>query len=416
MSTSDAGRFAAVVLLAVAAAVGLYQAGNAKTAPAGPTLSPTIPGDADVANGKTTAAYDDFSWRTFVALNWPADGKGQIGKGGDGVPRWEGLKQDVALLVGDGETPAPWKDPTPVPAICKGAPAAGTPVLSATSKAAPLATARMPQNGPLIDQNGAYTRYEILVNQPMYDFIRDNKLYSKAGQQGFDRGTDIDFPVGAIMLKAAWKILGKGDDPGRFHTAYAYIYNAGPSPTCAVQQVGLVGLHVSRKTASAPQWVWSTFEHVDNAPTQGQAWKGPCSYNSRTNDDQKHPWNRVPTGKWDPVDGDKQPVQVVRLTPIAPDTAALNAAYGAALRRVDAKSVFANYELVGAQYPQKRPTRANPNGEPRPAMLANSTMETFIQEDVPPVSSSCLGCHSGATMTDRRASDFTFILSRVSRR
>ena len=30
--------------------------------------------------------------------------------------------------------------------------------------------------------------------------------------------------------------------------------------------MGLVGLHIIIRTNSAPQWVWSTFEHVANAP------------------------------------------------------------------------------------------------------------------------------------------------------
>ena len=32
---------------------------------------------------------------------------------------------------------------------------------------------------------------------------------------------------------------------------------------------GLVGMHVAHKTFWAPQWVWSTFEHVDNVPPAG---------------------------------------------------------------------------------------------------------------------------------------------------
>ena len=32
--------------------------------------------------------------------------------------------------------------------------------------------------------------------------------------------------------------------------------------------MGLVGLHIAHKTQHAPQWIWSTFEQVDN-------YKGP---------------------------------------------------------------------------------------------------------------------------------------------
>jgi hypothetical protein len=423
MSTSDSGRHAAR-LGRVAAVVLLAAAVSAPSRADPPTLSPAIPGDANVAQGKTIAAYDDFAWRTFIALNWPADGKGSIGQGGDGAARWQGWKRDVDLFVPDGETPPAWDKPTPLPPICQAARPPGGRASPTGINPGVLAVSRMPSTGPLIDQNGQYVRYEILMNQPMYDFIRDNKLYSTAGQQAFKPGTEVGFPsgtaakpdAGAIMLKAAWKILGQGDDPGRFHSALAYIYDAGPAPTCTLQPVGLVGLHISHKTDSAPQWVWSTFEHVANAPTDGEAWRGPFNFNSGHDDPTTRPWNRVPTGVWNSATGDKQPVQVVRLRAIAPETAARNADYAAALRQVDPKSVFANYQLVGAQFPQKPPTQADPNGEPKPEILANSTMETFLQHDVPPVSSNCLACHGGATMSDARASDFTYILSRVTRK
>jgi hypothetical protein len=45
---------------------------------------------------------------------------------------------------------------------------------------------------------------------------------------------------------------------------------------CAKSAVALVGLHIAIKTSSRPQWVWSTFEQVDNVPpaVAGEA-RGP---------------------------------------------------------------------------------------------------------------------------------------------
>src|SRR4030095_14997243 len=88
--------------------------------------------------------------------------------------------------------------------------------------------------GPLIDQRGNYVHYEILVNQPMFEFIVQNKLYNQQGQASFSG--PIVFPIGqatqgtagtigAIMIKAAWKILDpKTDNPKHFHTAQVLIY------------------------------------------------------------------------------------------------------------------------------------------------------------------------------------------------
>jgi hypothetical protein len=411
-------RIGAAALLIAATALPGSQFGTTLEAASPPALSPVIPGDAGVEKGGTTAAYDDFSWRAFVALNWPSNGNGPIGKGGDATPLWQSWKRDIDLLVPEGQTPLPWNAAAAVPAGCTGG-GPDTRVLRSITKGGVLAGFLTPGSGPLIDQNGAYARFEILVNQAMYDFIRDNSLYTKAGQKSFMPGTALSFPrgaanpgaAGAIMVKAAWKVLGPGDDPSRFHTASAYILNEGREPVCTLAKVGLAGLHISHKTASAPQWVWSTFEHVDNAPTKDTARAGHYSFNNGKPDTAAN-WNVVPKGKWDPIDGDKTPVQVVRLKPVAAGTAALNATYTAALRQVDPRSVFANYQLVGTQFP-KRPAR--PQGEPVPEMLANTTMETYLQKDVPPVSSNCMGCHFRATMSDGRESDFSFILSRVAR-
>src|SRR5690606_19257041 len=128
--------------------------------------------------------------------------------------------------------------------------------------------------GPLIDQNGNYVRYELLVNRPMFEYLLQNRLYSRSGQQAF--AGDIDFPagavqagstgtVGAIMVKVAWKVMGAGDDASRFHTVDALAYNP-PSTNPRVEEscepvtLGLVGWHAAHKTDAEPQWLWSTFE------------------------------------------------------------------------------------------------------------------------------------------------------------
>ena len=43
--------------------------------------------------------------------------------------------------------------------------------------------------------------------------------------------------------------------------------------------MGLVGLHIAHKTQHQPNWIWSTFEHVANAPTQGQPIPAGATYN-----------------------------------------------------------------------------------------------------------------------------------------
>ena len=44
------------------------------------------------------------------------------------------------------------------------------------------------------------------------------------------------------------------------------------------------------------------------------------------------------------------------------------------------------------------------NCAPAPAFLANSTLETYSQGEIPQASSSCMGCHGNATSYIRRPS------------
>ena len=65
------------------------------------------------------------------------------------------------------------------------------------------------------------------------------------------------------------------------------------------------------------------------------------------------------------------------------------------------------------------------NCSPAPSFLANSTLETYSQGDIPQASSSCIGCHGNAVSfqpgaSDSKAgdvhfnqSDFTFMLEKA---
>ena len=61
---------------------------------------------------------------------------------------------------------------------------------------------------------------------------------------------------------------------GRYYLETAEIVDVAKSLeagrlVCSKSEVALVGLHIAIKTESRPQWVWSTFEHVDNVPPAG---------------------------------------------------------------------------------------------------------------------------------------------------
>ncbi|WP_257387495.1 hypothetical protein [Tahibacter caeni] len=409
------------------------------TTPVTPALLASgLPCDATIVSPITLPnlqhGFDYYSWLTFLALNAPAGG-GVIGQGGqpggDAPTQWEQWKELSDLMKPGGAAPGPWDAPRTIPPACLALGAnKGSRVLSMVGKTPDVlsATVQPFDTGPLIDQHGRYARYEILVNRPMFEYIVQNGLYSKQGQSAFT--ATVDFPsgtvtsgsdgtVGAIMVKAAWMVLGDGDDASRFHTARAFVYTAPQQnprieESCTTATLGLVGLHVAHKTAGAPQWIWSTFEHAANAPEQAAVDTGKLlpRYNFYRDGCSGCAVNEPPPRPWNP---NAQPFpngftsQIVRVTPITAATVALTDAFTGLL----AGTVWQNYLLVSTQWPTDPQSKTDPNGVPAPMYLANSTLETYIQGTVPQASSSCTNCHGNAAATTGRTSDFTFVLERA---
>jgi len=430
------------------------------TAPAAPVivLSSNIPGDVQEGtippgsdrNQKFLIAQGDFdiySWNTFIALNWPPgpDGNGDpkktIGQNGDNDTVWEHYKDVADVFLPNGATPS-WKGSAPPPPPeCKADYSPGMRILTQVGKTPNVLTEfSQPFNtGPLIDQNGVYTRYEILVNKPMFDYILSNSLYSKAGQKVFSGA--VKFPCGvlggaegAIMVKSSWMVINPADKD-RFHTNQVLVYTpASQNPkypaSCSKQTVGLVGFHIGHKTNLGPQWLWSTFEHVDNVPTEADVSSGKLKakynyYNPKCTAANCPP-NAVPPRPWDPTKVASFHSQVVRMNMFKGGN---EFAFTSATERntdahkllvgVNPKSVWQNYELISTMWPtdpgngQCQASASTPLGNPAPTFLANTTLETYIQGMVPNTSSNCIECHMNATMTTPVPSDFTYVLQRA---
>jgi len=375
------------------------------------------------------AGFDSYSWLTFLGLNAPADGSGPIGSpptpGGDAPAVWESWKELSDVMLPDGATPLPWDAPRAVPAACRGL--GGGKVLRMVGKTPTLLedTNQPFDTGPLIDQNGNYVRYEILINRPMFEFIVQNRLYSKAGQAAFTG--KIAFPQGAVTgktsgtmgaftIKAAWKVLGPSDNRAGFHTTEALVYTpavpqAKVAESCVKGSLGLVGLHVAHKTGGAPQWIWSTFEHRANVPVAGDLAGSHYNFNNPACAGAC-PVNQPPPRPWNP---NVQPFpkgftsQITRFAAITREVMQLNGQYQGLLTG----TVWKNYQLVSTQWPSDPGSATDPNGVPAPTFLANTTMETYIQGRIPQASSSCMACHGNAAATSARTADFTYVLERA---
>jgi hypothetical protein len=429
------------------------------------TLGPAKTGLQNLQRG-----FDFYSWLTFIALNAPV--RGSIDKSNPGSPtKWEdkrNFKQLLDVMVEDPDKQgnAPRWETQVIPPGC----------VEQHNQNPNLMIIKMIEEtfnqpfktGPLIDQHGNYALFDILMDRQMFDYIKNNHLYSRSAQMSAEKADlRIDFPVGenpsqekpngdpgAIMLKVSWKILEPPDDNQKFHTVDALVSmpkveGEQSEPPCLRKTLGLVGFHIVHKTINRPQWIWTTFEHVDNVPEQidVDAHNLERSYNffDPTCNREKCPLNELPPRPWDPDPGLKLKFhgpfnsQITRVIPLTDDTRGMNRHF----QRLLSGTVWRNYMLISTQWPSgfrcatqlhddSRPEphtdfekQPDMNCAPAPAFLANSTLETYSQGSVPLASSSCMACHGNAVSYQKRPpgwllekkffnqSDFTFTLEKA---
>ena len=413
--------------------------------------------------------FDFYSWRTFIALNSPADGT-PIEQAQASTPTlWEDMnsfKQLLDVMLPAKQLPPKW--PTDrvgmeaererlVPPECgdlhRQFPQRMIVKMIEESFNEPFKT------GPLIDQRGHYAIFDILMNRQMFNYIMANHLNTKAGQAA-NTTLSVDFPAGrnaksefgAFMLKVSWRILSPGEVQAKnFHMVDALVLTP-PAATrrCLRETLGLVGFHAVHKTASRPQWIWTSFEHVQNVPAKDEVdahtLHGPYNFFNVNCSDCTE--NATPPTPWDPDpalelrfrSNDSFKSQIVRETPLTNAAKNMNTIFQSML----SSSVWKNYMLISTQWPsafsctsQQSTSTNSPDPKtdffkqpdmtcsPAPTFLANSTLETYSQGDVPLASSSCIACHSNAVSFQKNASnlrpggpnlnqsDFTFMLEKA---
>ena len=390
-----------------------------------PDLPPDLPPEAFSSDVETAhRAVETFAWRSFLALNWPVrpdgtpDSRKPPGNVGDNSTVWETWPEASRIFLPDGGQPPPWGSPTPPPLtpVFSNLPP-GARVMARDNKAlaefVPAAS-----HGPLVDQHGRHIRTEIRVNRPVFETILAQGLHGRAAQAAagpisFPDHGNADSPTdaGSIRVQAAWKILTPAEAAaGRFHSVEAYLYtpSSGEQPGAGSLEhavVGLVGLHIARKTPSAPDWVWITFEHVDNCPTLGEP-VDRAAYNFYDKTKPALPANVPPPPPWNPalVEPPSRRSQIVRQTPVPLVTRTVNVAYQSALRAINPTSVWQYYQLVGTEF-------RSVDGTPRPSRPAfvNTTLETYLAA-APGSAPSCIECHAKARSAARLPSDYSFLL------
>ena len=425
-------------------------------------------------------SFDQLSWQSFSVLNWPVSSTqrgvpdasktpGTKDAAGNFLPTvWESYKGlDEVFGVG-ALSKSDWNDVQPMPSICPQGTGLRTIHMTSKSRSAtvlgghaapgPLQSVNQAVGGPLVDQQGNLVQYEIRINQVMFDDIVVQKAWNKthaeltcSGTYAKPTCTPFEFSKGAIETKAAWKVLTTAEQSsGKFFVRDMLVeIPADPAhkqtASCSQQTMGLVGLHITRKTPQSalpspsnsgktkvPDWAWATFENDYNVPLMGDATDAQASWtfnnpactptvtpvqclqavsSGKANADPQYACCQNllrygPVGpKDDPWVMKRGPIQVTRIDASPQPTQACNKVWGQTL----ASTIWDKYFLVATQWPKKA------DGPPftpthRPEFVRNSVIETYMAKwdnagAQQTNQSSCMRCHQFGV-------DMSFIFSK----
>jgi hypothetical protein len=386
--------------------------------------------------------FSYLAWQTFKFLVWPAsdDMRGKANKSRTlaemtGPRVFETYKSDWEIFPDQPAVPMPWNTYPTTATVCRNEPPIAYPasklILGSLKKFGNITLPDLDFVAVLVGQNRKPVRYLAGFDQKEFSLIEAGQLYvpSKVPPQSGEAPSElVKAAPGTIFVKSAWvEMDGLAADVATFHTRLALVQDL--KGDCQETLVGLVGLHVVRKTAASPQWIWASFEHVRNAPLRGAGRAAGFTFNDgtgRSMPDLPPPEAQNPTQEGWEVPA---PYNVERIYPIEDAIKSVNAEWQAVLQG----SVWANYELVMVQWPGVErdelrsglgerylaqdgtmiaganptpPCHLNDPGDPR--NLLNSVMEPFVQTGIGCNSGSrgtCMGCHNRA-----RSTDFIFAL------
>ena len=270
-------------------------------------------------------------------------------------------------------------------------------------------------NGVLVDQNGNVTYYEQFLTPVAQTFFNACSI-SLASCESAAAAQALRFPPGAMELKISYRVL-TPTTPNA--STYVTVPNVpvwnpqvkdpktGKYGVVQVVNLGLVGYHLVFSTYHHPELIWSTFEHVDNAPD------GPCTgpttppapftawaFNNRASTDCTN-INKWTSGQQPPYPitqafRDWQYGSIPKTKNGDLNTATLKALNQSVLGILPAGSVLRYYFLAGGVWTNGT-LPASASNEVGGLYLANATLETFTQTANPNTSAfntDCFSCHN----------------------
>lgn len=295
-------------------------------------ISPDVPLPPDGDPG--TSDLYSMLWKTFIAINWPADtrkGRGVALDGADpqvyartDVPRvWETWKQSWET---NDDQLEPWDSYRVASPPCDTLVLSDTLAIEVTTDTWPTLYKRyggtvlnlvntvnestdedypFTLGGPIIDSGGSTVLFEIRYNRELYDCVAHLKRGESGGSSGCakhgDRfvmpGASSDNP-GAISVKASWRKATSEEKSSYHYREVLVLDHAAPDgaskKVCRLEGRVLLGMHIAYKDdkiltrnrenfpckvendgySCMNQWVWATFENKQNVSMCPDS--GPC--------------------------------------------------------------------------------------------------------------------------------------------
>lgn len=238
----------------------------------------------------------------------------------------------------------------------------------------------------VFDQNGERVRYEIRIGKEWFDNLaavldpdkhplmppepEPGKLLTFTHGQCRGVGGDVEPNPGAVAIKLAWKVLAEGDARERYLVRSARsTADCGALEACNVT-LGLVGMHILQKSNKYTDWIWATFEHVDNIEPTTPDLEPDLGVAPSFRDPKCEP-PECCANSGHLTAKNVCRTQVTRAS-LDEDVRTLNGEVRRWLR--DQRTVLQYYELVGVQFV---PYPRGPKRPPEPPTLRNSVIETY---------------------------------------
>jgi hypothetical protein len=231
--------------------------------------TPAICAPYDIPQDTASAANipDEYAWKLFVAINWPADTARRAANpsakfGADGPVVWETWKNARGeVFRSDGRDPGEWLDQQV--AVARNLTDFDTRPLQQIARDRQLGNLQ-----PAFDPAAALRGInETRLNKEAYEFVRSKTLYNLEGQNALAKAGELTltFPLAGKEIKAQWRLITEAEK-SRYHWATMRM----PDNTTGI--FGLTALHITTK--DLPNWFWATFEHVDNPTRPGnEPWR-----------------------------------------------------------------------------------------------------------------------------------------------